>query len=565
MAKKAPKQTKHKRLARIENRAYNYWVRFNYTGLVFGVIFFWLSLLPSLMPRPWLYQGIISGITVAIGYGIGVLISQGLRWLIQKEVPVKIKQKAWLGLYVATPIVTIIMLVFGASFQNQVRTLVGEQPIEGYHMVRILTLSLILSILLITIARGIRKLNAFVRSKMQRWLPPRLGATLSLGFVVVFLYWIGSGVFYSSFVTLSNNIYRNQNSQTPEGVSQPQQASRSGSPDSVIPWDTLGRQGQSFVAGGPSQAQMQALGKSDTKEQIRIYAGVNSAPTARERAQLVVQEMERTKAFDREVLVVATPTGTGWLEPQSVDSLEYMFGGDSAIVAQQYSYLPSWISFLVDQENAREAGQTLYNAVFAKWRQLPAEARPKLIVYGLSLGSFGTQSAFTGADDIAVSTDGALFMGTPNDTTLWRDTTANRDPGSPQWQPVYQGGKAVRFAATNEDISKNSSVWQYPRTLYMQHASDPVVWFSFDLLLTKPAWLSEPRGPDVSTDMNWYPFVTFFQVAVDQFFGVSVPNGHGHNYDDTIVAAWQNVTKPSNWTPQQSQRLQTVIDSYPID
>jgi uncharacterized membrane protein len=517
------------------------------------------------MPRPWLYQGLISGITVAIGYGVGVLLSQGFRWLVQKEPSAAFKQKAWLALYIAAPVVTIVMLVFGAEFQNQVRTLVNEQPIEGYHMLRILAISLVLSLLLITIARGIRKINAYLRHKIQRWLPPRLGAALSVSLVVIALYWIGSGVFYTSFVNISNTIYRDQNNKTPANVMQPQQGTRSGSPESTIPWQSLGYQGQSFVAGGPTQAQMQALGKTAVKEQIRIYAGVNSAPTARERAQLVVNEMVRTKAFERKVLVVATPTGTGWLEPQSVDSLEYMFGGDSAIVAQQYSYLPSWISFLVDKENARQAGQSLYNAVYAKWSQLPADQRPKLLVYGLSLGSFGSQSAFTGADDIAVSTDGALFMGTPNDTTLWQDITADRDVGSPQWQPIYQGGKSVRFAATNEDIRNNQTDWQYPRTLYMQHASDPVVWFSFNLLLTKPSWLSEPRGPDVSTNMNWYPFVTFFQVAVDQFFGVSVPNGHGHNYGNTIVNAWQNVAKPTNWTPQQNTNLQDIINNYPID
>lgn len=554
-----------KQLTRIKTKAHDYWLRFNYIGLMFGVLFFWLSLLPSLMPRPWLFQGIIGGISVAIGYGVGVLVSQAIRWLVQKELPLRYKNNAWRGLYIAAPIVTIIMLVFGAEFQNQVRTLVGEEPIEGYHMIRILILTVGISIVLITLARAIRKINAFLRSKTQRWLPPHVGAALSFGIVTLVLYWLASGVLYKTFVDVSNNIYRNQNNQTPAGVTQPQDSTRSGSPESLIAWDSLGNQGQSFVAGGPNEQQMKAVGQQNPKQQIRIYAGVKSADTPRKRADLVVQEMERTKAFDRKVLIVATPTGTGWLEPQSVDSLEYMYGGDSAIVAQQYSYLPSWISFLVDKENATNAGQALYNAVYAKWSQLPSDKRPKLIVYGLSLGSFGAQSAFTSANDVAISSDGALFMGTPNDTRLWRGITNDRDAGSPEWQPVYEGGQTVRFAATNENIQVNQDTWRAPRILYMQHASDPVVWFSFDLLLNKPAWLSEPRGPDVSTNMNWYPFITFTQVAVDQFFGVSVPNGHGHNYGNTIVDAWQSVTNPPNWSAKQSAQLQDIINAYPID
>jgi len=99
--------------------------------------------------------------------------------------------------------------------------------------------------------------------------------------------------------------------------------------------------------------------------------------------------------------------------------------------------------------------------------------------------------------------------------------------------------------------------------LYMQHASDPVVWFSFDLLLHEPDWLKEPRGPDVSPSMHWYPFVTFFQVAVDQFFGVSVPNGHGHNYPNSIVNEWGAVVPPSGWSQTKATALQAIINTYP--
>ena len=163
-----------------------------------------------------------------------------------------------------------------------------------------------------------------------------------------------------------------------------------------------------------------------------------------------------------------------------------------------------------------------------------------------------------------LSLDGALFVGTPNDTELWRDITDNRDPGSPEWLPVYGNGTAVRFAATNDDINENQESWQQPRILYLQHASDAVVWFSFDLWFRKPDWLREQRGPDVFPTMRWYPFVTFFQVAVDQALAAAVPNGHGHNYSNAIVAAWQAVVPAdaSLWQEDDIVRLQEYIDSY---
>ena len=145
-------------------------------------------------------------------------------------------------------------------------------------------------------------------------------------------------------------------------------------------------------------------------------------------------------------LVVAGTTGTGWLEPQSVDALEYLWNGDSAIVGIQYSYLPSWISFLVDKDRASEAGIALFDAVYAKWSTLPPDHRPKLIAYGLSLGSFSMQSALRQRRRPGLRTDGALFVGTPDFTQPWGDITAGRDPGSPAVAAGRtENGRTVRF------------------------------------------------------------------------------------------------------------------------
>jgi uncharacterized membrane protein len=275
--------------------------------------------------------------------------------------------------------------------------------------------------------------------------------------------------------------------------------------------------------------------------------------------------LERTGAFDRSVLVVAGATGTGWLEAQSMDSIEYMWDGDTAIASIQYSVLPSWISFLVDVDRASEAGRALFEAVYATWSALPADRRPKLVPYGLSMGSFAAQAPFSGVQDLAARTDGALFVGTPNFTEPWATITAGRDGGSPEWQPVYQEGESVRWAAADGDLVRPGEPWSDPHVVFLQHASDPVVWWSYDLMSRRPDWLEEPRGPDVSPNTRWVPIITFLQVTVDQFFGVNVPPGHGHNYLDTIAYAWANVVAPADWTDEKSTRLQALIDGVPLE
>ena len=53
------------------------WRSFSPAGLLLGTLFFAASLTPSLLPRTFMTQGILSGCSLAAGYGIGVFG----RWL----------------------------------------------------------------------------------------------------------------------------------------------------------------------------------------------------------------------------------------------------------------------------------------------------------------------------------------------------------------------------------------------------------------------------------------------------------------------------------------------------
>ncbi len=233
---------------------------------------------------------------------------------------------------------------------------------------------------------------------------------------------------------------------TAEGVHKPTTSLRSGGPGSLIRWDSLGYQGRNFIGKGPSVSDIEKFTGHPAMEPIRIYAGLASAKGAEAQAALAVKDLQRAGGFDRKNLLVVTTTGSGWVDPALVDSFEYLSGGNSATVAIQYSYLPSWISYLVDQSKALAAGRALFDAVYGAWAKLPPDQRPKLFVAGESLGSFGGEAAFTGENDMANRTNGALFAGPPNFNTLFREFSDNRDPGSPEVQPVYQDGRIVRFA-----------------------------------------------------------------------------------------------------------------------
>jgi hypothetical protein len=113
-------------------------------------------------------------------------------------------------------------------------------------------------------------------------------------------------------------------------------------------------------------------------------------------------------------------------------------------------------------------------------------------------------------------------------------------------QPRYDNGRTVRFAQASspEEIAAVAAKppWNRTRVLFLQHASDPVVWWSPDLLLRKPDWLDEPPGFDRSPAMRWYPIITFWQVSADMAGNVTnstgTPEGHGHNYGTGEMGEW---------------------------
>src|SRR5690349_6329893 len=48
------------------------WHRLSTTGLLLGTLFFAASLTPSLLPRTFSTQGMLSGCSLTVGYGFGV-------------------------------------------------------------------------------------------------------------------------------------------------------------------------------------------------------------------------------------------------------------------------------------------------------------------------------------------------------------------------------------------------------------------------------------------------------------------------------------------------------------
>jgi len=539
-----------------------WWVRqYTFTGTAVGLVFLWLSMTPSLLPRGPLFQALVSGGSGAIGYGLGVLAVWLVRYMRSKDSSPKAPPFAWRILIVIGLVGTVLMIVWFHFWQDRVRDLMGVPRLSFWAHPQTAVMSIIVLFVLVEIGQQIRRLILFLIEQLDRVAPKRVSAVVAVTLVVALAMALINGVVVRVAMDFLNNTFSAvNNEESPENPA-PTTSLRSGGPGSLVSWASLGNQGRAFIGGGATTQQLSAFNNAPATEPIRAYAGLESADGIKATAELAAQELEREGGLHRKVVAVATTTGTGWINQAEADALEYMYNGDTAIVSMQYSFLPSWLSFLVDKENARQAGQALFEAVSARVRAMPEAVRPKLVVFGESLGSFGGEAPFLSVNNIVARTDGALLSGPTFNNSMWLEATHNRDDGSPEVLPIYDNGGNVRFVSRPEDLNRPADPWGRPRIVYLQHASDPIAWFNPDLILSKPDWLREPRGYDVLPSMQWIPFVTFLQVSADMAVAVNVPDGHGHVYVKEVADAWAAILQPPGWTPEKTARLRPLLHS----
>ncbi len=543
------------------NRRRLFLARPTFLGVATAALFFCGSLVPGLLPLSWLMQGSISGLWMALGYGLGTTVGA----LLGKIVPLRpcnaMATGAWIMLSLLGSSASAWSLIAAYHWQIDVRTLMGMSTDILHHPVAIVVVAMLVAVVLVLIARLIRGGYRQYITIVSRYLPRGWAHAVGLITSIALVVFIADKVVGEHLVPALDRRYVATDTGDDRELHPPTSPLRSGAVQSLVSWETLGLYGRTFVTEGPDVGELATFSGKGAVEPIRIYVGRQSAKSAAQRAALVVAELERTGAFRRDLLVIVNPTGTGWVDPYAVAPLEYMYNGNTAAVAMQYSYLPSWMVMLGRTDLAKESAQALITAVQARLQREPEATRPALVIYGQSLGAFASESAFTGLDDIKQRTDGVLLVGPPSVSRLWPQLIAHRDKGAPIWKPVYNHGETVRFGFDLQSLSEPTSAWEGPRVAYLHHASDPITWWSVDMLFQRPAWMEAPVGPDISPKMRYYPIATFLRVTVDLMVGLGAPPGHGHRYGVSQAEAWTLIIPPEGWDSHDTKRLITAVQA----
>lgn len=538
---------------------------FSPTGLAAGAGGFVVSTQPTLIPRTWVEQGVISGVATAAGYAVGTRTEALLRWASKGHyLPEKYRGKAQIVAGAALGAVAVTTLVSGAAAQRRQAKLWGKDP-HPPHIERALPLAGVFFAAPVLIMRFAEKNLSAMHSLLGKALPKPVadvGADALYGWIVFTLWRGGVNEVLGRYLT---NRYVKRDHTVDDALVPPTEPERSASPDSPESWESLGFEGRKFVSLGPRASEISEFTSRPAKEPIRVYVGMGDDVRKAEDVDIaalaarLVDELDRTGAWERKVLAVVCPTGTGWIDGPAAASLEILHDGDTAIAGFQYSADPSWIQLVLNLRIPDKAGRALFEAVYSRWSRLPQDSRPLLVPFGLSLGSYGSQAPFRSLEDVDARTDGAVWVGTPRFTPLHVSLVDGRDAGSSEVKPVYEGGKVVRWGTGNggDQHLDDAEGADGLRVAYLMHPSDAVARWWWPAAWSKDDWYSEPAGQDVTSGIRWWPLITGVQLFLDLMSSDNAytPAGFAHHYCEEYVDAWHWVTRAEGWDDAQLQRL----------
>jgi uncharacterized membrane protein len=536
------------------------WHSFSTGGLLLGTLFFAASLTPSLLPRTFLIQGVLSGCSLAAGYGIGVFGSWLWTYMELMQSDGRFRRVARLVAATGCAIVAVISLWHAAAWQNSVRELMQLQPVDTGHPLLVSLIALAVFVTLIALARFFRLTLRFIATGANRFLPGRVSNVVGVVAAVALFWLLINGVLFRVILRGTEASFREYDALIEPETERPTDPLKTGSSASLLAWDKLGRAGREFISSGPTREEISAFTGRAALQPVRVYVGLRSADTPEARARLALEELKRVGGFQRSVLIVVTPTGTGWVDPAAIDSVEYLHDGAIASVALQYSYLASWVYLLVDPGYGADAARALFQEIYRYWITLPTNSRPRFYLHGISLGAMYSERSMDLIEVIGNQFDGALWSGPPYSSKLWRWLTDHRNPGSPAWLPRFRDGSFVRFMNQHGEFpdpaAGASAAWGPMRIVYLQYASDPATFFDYHSFYRELDWMLPPRGPDVSPELRWYPVVTVLQLMLDMLRATDAPIGFGHVYAPAhYIDAWNQVTDVRDWSPAEITRL----------
>src|SRR6516162_8535091 len=158
----------------------SFWYSFSTVGLLLGTLFFAASLTPTLIPRSFVTQGVLSGCSLAAGYGIGVLGDWLWTYMELLRPHGRARRVAKLGATAICGAVVVAFLWRSTQWQNSIRELMGLDPVTSAHPLKVSVIALATLAILIALARIFQLIFHLVSSRLRGFLPKRVAHVIGV-------------------------------------------------------------------------------------------------------------------------------------------------------------------------------------------------------------------------------------------------------------------------------------------------------------------------------------------------------------------------------------------------
>lgn len=322
-------------------------------------------------------------------------------------------------------------------------------------------------------------------------------------------------------------------------------------PYSEVSFDAIGKEGRRFVLMTLTAHQIETVMEEPAVEPVRIV--IPRQGSIADRVALALTEMESLGAFERSIIVIASPTGVGYVNYVMAEALEYLTRGSCATVVPQYALVPSALA-LDTTEQGTELQAEILQAVKNRLVKIRPAERPRLVQFGESLGA---QVALDVAAEGGVHrlntmhVEAGLYLGVPFRSKAWH--ILQRAPGA-----IDPDGRIVEVTEPSEAPDRAGM------HLMVIHDDDPVNKFSYEMFVRRPWWMGPPeeRPPMVPREVLFRPIVSFVIALVDLLNGMNSKPGEfrrvGHDYRIDMRGSLEKAFLLKS-SPEQAERIEAAL------
>jgi uncharacterized membrane protein len=216
--------------------------RLSIVGVLLGTVFLSVSLAPSLLPRPPAVQGLLAGVSFAIGYGLGVA-GLALWKFLQLPIPgPRLASVLRIAAAVLCGLIAISFLWQASSWQNSLRAMMGMEEFVGLRPVAVGPIAALVFAVLLALARLFRRTFHFLSRQLARFVPPRISHLVGIVLAVLLFWSAVDGVLFNFLLRTADQSFQQLDALIEDDLPRPSRPEQTGSAESLVAWQQLGRQ-----------------------------------------------------------------------------------------------------------------------------------------------------------------------------------------------------------------------------------------------------------------------------------------------------------------------------------